>query len=424
MRAGERVHVVGAAGAGASAAVILAHDALAEVSGCDPAGHSPYTPAIEALGISLAGGHDPRHVTAAPAPDRLAVTKALTAVDPHNAELEAARAAGIPIEPWQQVIADAAAGRLLVGVAGTHGKSTTSGWLVHVLVQAGLDPSAFVGALLPASITGGLPSTARSGSGKPFVVEADEYAGNFDPYRPGVAVLSSAGGITPTCSRTAPPSSTASSPGWRRPPLRWASPSLSPTFATGVVAVVQRLRFDGWPGRLVCVSIDGPARSTGRQAWRRPVQRQASARAPRPSWGAGAAAIPLGHVARTDPDRDHAGDRRVCLLRAADHQAGPGGPPQRGQRTGRGRRGPGSRRRAGRHPRGARQLQGHGRRPGAKRRGGASSCKTIMATIRPRSVRLSRPSARESRGSASGPCTSRSRTTGRPPCSASSRRCL
>jgi len=55
MRAGERVHVVGAAGAGASAAVILAHDALAEVSGCDPAGHSPYTPAIEALGISLAG---------------------------------------------------------------------------------------------------------------------------------------------------------------------------------------------------------------------------------------------------------------------------------------------------------------------------------------------------------------------------------
>jgi len=36
-----------------------------------------------------------------------------------------------------------------------------------------------VGALLPASITGGLPSTARSGSGKPFVVEADEYAGNF-----------------------------------------------------------------------------------------------------------------------------------------------------------------------------------------------------------------------------------------------------
>ena len=68
------------------------------------------------------------------------MTKALTAIDPHNAELEAARAAGIPIEPWQQVIADAAVGRLLVGVAGTHGKSTTAGWLVHVLVRGGPRP--------------------------------------------------------------------------------------------------------------------------------------------------------------------------------------------------------------------------------------------------------------------------------------------
>ena len=62
-----------------------------------------------------------------PHPDRLAVTKALTAIDPDNPELAAARAAGIPLEPWQQVVADAAVGRTLVGVAGTHGKSTTVG---------------------------------------------------------------------------------------------------------------------------------------------------------------------------------------------------------------------------------------------------------------------------------------------------------
>jgi UDP-N-acetylmuramate--alanine ligase len=98
----------------------------------------------------------------------------------------------VPLEPWQQVIADAAVGKTLVGVAGTHGKSTTSGWLVHVLVEAGLDPCAFVGALLPAVVTGGLPSTARWGQGMPFVVEADEYAGNFDPYRPHISVLTSA----------------------------------------------------------------------------------------------------------------------------------------------------------------------------------------------------------------------------------------
>jgi UDP-N-acetylmuramate--alanine ligase len=123
--------------------------------------------------------------------DRLAVTKALTAIDPDHPELEAARSLGIPIEPWQQVVADAAASRStrLVAIAGTHGKSTSTGWMLQLLADAGRDPSGFVGALLPAEAGGGPPSTARWGNGPEFVVEADEYAGNFDPYRPSLAVL-------------------------------------------------------------------------------------------------------------------------------------------------------------------------------------------------------------------------------------------
>ena len=191
IRAGERIHVVGAGGAGASAAALLAAASGAVVSGCDAGGPSPYTAALDAAGIVVATGHDATHVTVAPRPDRLAVTKALTAVDPDHPELRAARDLGIPVEPWQQVIADAAVGRTLVAIAGTHGKSTTAGWLVHVLVEAGLDPSAFVGALLPGTSTGGVPATARTGNGDAFVVEADEYAGNFDPYRPAIAVLTS-----------------------------------------------------------------------------------------------------------------------------------------------------------------------------------------------------------------------------------------
>ncbi len=185
----ERIHVLGAAGAGASAATLLGARAGADVSGCDPGGPSPYTTAIEALGVPLAWQHDPAHVTGGPRPDRLAVTKALTSIAPEHPELVAARDAGIPVEPWQQVVADAAAGRTLIGVAGTHGKSTTAGWLVHVLATGGADPSAFVGALLPAALTGGVPATARWGGGPAFVVEADEYAGNFDAYRPAVAIM-------------------------------------------------------------------------------------------------------------------------------------------------------------------------------------------------------------------------------------------
>jgi UDP-N-acetylmuramate--alanine ligase len=198
---GERIHVLGVAGAGASAAALLAQAAGAEVSGCDPGGPSPYSAAVEAAGIRVAWTHHAGHVDGAGhdqtpdawrRPDRLAVTKALTAIDPDHPELVAARAANIPVEPWQQVVADAATGRRLVAIAGTHGKSTTAGWLVDLLVGAGDDPSAFVGALLPARVTGGPPATARIGHGPAFVVEADEYAGNFDAYRADIAVITSA----------------------------------------------------------------------------------------------------------------------------------------------------------------------------------------------------------------------------------------
>ena len=193
IRHDERIHVVGAAGAGASAAGLLASWGGGAGGGWGPGGPRPVAPARAPAGVAGGPGHDAAHVRREPPPTRLAVTKALTAIDPDNAELAAARSAGIPLEPWQQLVADAAAGRTLVAVAGTHGKSTTSGWLVHVLAAAGADPGAFVGALLPAKLTGiGLPATARRGAGAPFVVEADEYAGNFDPYRPAVIVLTSA----------------------------------------------------------------------------------------------------------------------------------------------------------------------------------------------------------------------------------------
>ena len=190
---GERIHVIGVAGAGASAAALLAGTAGAQVTGCDPAGSSQYTPALDAAGIAVTPAHAAGHVVGPHGPlvDRVAATKALTSIAPDHPELAAAHAAGLPLESWQQVVADAAAthGGSLVGVAGTHGKSTSTGWLVHLLAGAGRDPGAFVGALMPAALTGGIPSTARWGGGDVFVVEADEYAGNFDPYRPDVAVL-------------------------------------------------------------------------------------------------------------------------------------------------------------------------------------------------------------------------------------------
>ena len=254
IRAGERIHVVGAAGAGASAAALLAHHRGAQVSGCDPGGPSPYTPALGAAGIHLEWSHSAAHVTDEPRPERLAVTKALTAVDPNNAELAAARASSMPVEAWQQVIADAATGKTLVGVAGTHGKSTTAGWLVHVLAAAGLDPCAFVGALLPPALTGGLPSTARWGQGVPFVVEADEYAGNFDPYRPDVAVLTSAEWDHPDVFADRPAVIDSFASWLQRAGQAVARPRVVANVGdTGVAEVLERL--GGWPGEVLATRL-------------------------------------------------------------------------------------------------------------------------------------------------------------------------
>jgi UDP-N-acetylmuramate--alanine ligase len=259
IRPGERIHVVGAAGAGASAAALLAHHARASVSGCDPGGPSPYTPALAAAGVPVAWEHAPDHVTAGH-PDRLAVTKALTAVQPNHPELRAARSAGIAIEPWQQVVADAAIGKMLIGCAGTHGKSTSAGWLVHVLVRAGSDPSAFVGALLPPDITGGPAATARWGSGAAFVVEADEYAGNFDAYRPAIAIVTSAEWDHPDvfADRAAV---IAAVDAWLRRAADGAAapPTLIANVADeGVAQLAAGLR--DWPGQIVATAlIDAPA---------------------------------------------------------------------------------------------------------------------------------------------------------------------
>jgi len=299
---GERIHVVGAAGAGASAAALLAAWAGAAVDGCDPGGASQYTPALAVAGIQVADRHDPAHVmdAAGGPPARLAVTKALTAIDPDNPELVAARAAGIPLEAWQQVVADAAARRTLVAVAGTHGKSTTSGWLVGVLASGGVDPGAFVGALLPASLTGiGVAATARRGDGAPFVVEADEYAGNFDPYRPAVAVLTSAEWDHPDvfADREAV---LATFEAWIRrmagvdgPAGAGSPPVLVANVADdGVAELVARLT--DWPGRIVATAlVDVEPQRAGPFA-RGIADRFATA--------AGPASALLGRITTADPD--------------------------------------------------------------------------------------------------------------------------
>ncbi len=182
VRAGERLHFIGIAGSGAAGVALLCHRAGAIVDGCDADGPSPYTPPLDEAGIPCVTGHDPAHLEGV---ERVAITPALRAV-PGHAELDAAEDQGLPVVPWQALLGElmTATGRLGIAVTGTHGKSTTTALLGHLLAAAGMDPSVEVGALVPA-----WGASVRPGAGAPFVVEADEFGDNFLHYRPAVAVL-------------------------------------------------------------------------------------------------------------------------------------------------------------------------------------------------------------------------------------------
>lgn len=182
IRAGERLHVIGIAGSGAAGAAVLLHHAGAIVDGCDLDAPSPYTPPLDAAGIRYATGHDPAHLAGV---DRVAISPALRAVVDHP-ELRAAEAARIPVVTWQALLGElmAAPGRIGLGVTGTHGKSTTTALLGHLLISAGLDPTVEVGAFVE-----GWGASVRVGEGAPLLVEADEFGDNFLNYHPAGAIV-------------------------------------------------------------------------------------------------------------------------------------------------------------------------------------------------------------------------------------------
>jgi UDP-N-acetylmuramate-alanine ligase len=109
-----------------------------------------------------------------------------------------------------------------------------------------------VGALLPAAITDGLPSTARWGSGPAFVVEADEYAGNFDAYRPDLAVLLNAEWDHPDVFADSEAVLDAFE-GWLRAPGSERRTLVANSGDPGVRRLLEHL--GDWPGRVVRVGL-------------------------------------------------------------------------------------------------------------------------------------------------------------------------
>jgi len=173
----KNIHFVGIGGIGMSGiAEILRSRGLA-VSGCDLK-RSSSTDLLLSRDIPVALGHDPAHLDGV---DLVVVT---SAVKTANEELDAARARGIRVMKRKELLGEIVNEKRGVGVAGTHGKTTTSAMIATILEEAGLDPTVLVGGML-----GNFGGNAKSGRGDVIVVEADEYDRTFHELRPEIAVV-------------------------------------------------------------------------------------------------------------------------------------------------------------------------------------------------------------------------------------------
>ena len=172
-----RVHCVGIGGAGISAIARIMAARGIPVTGSDDH-DTPFLPALRELGVTCHLGYAAEHVGDA---DTLVVT---TAAREDNPEVLEARRRGLRILPRSAGLAAVMAGSRVLAVAGTHGKTTTTGLLTSALVAAGVAPSYAVGGVL--SATG---RNADAGADDLFVAEADESDGAFLHYRPHAAIV-------------------------------------------------------------------------------------------------------------------------------------------------------------------------------------------------------------------------------------------
>jgi UDP-N-acetylmuramate--alanine ligase len=172
-----RIHIVGIGGAGMSAIARVLLGRGYRVSGSDMQSNTQ-TAALAAEGVTVNVGHAATHV------DGAGLVVVSSAVPSSNPELSAALERGLPVMKRAELIGELMQDHIGIAVAGTHGKTTTTGMIAHILLEAGWDPTVVLGGTLPE-----LGGNGRYGEGPYFVVEADEYDYMFLGLRPEIAVI-------------------------------------------------------------------------------------------------------------------------------------------------------------------------------------------------------------------------------------------
>ncbi|MBQ7220195.1 MAG: UDP-N-acetylmuramate--L-alanine ligase [Synergistaceae bacterium] len=174
----QRVHLMGIGGAGMSALAKLLHARGLEVTGCDL-----QEPHYDLSGIPCLPGHSEQHITDIK-PDALILS---SAVHHDNQEVICAQSLSIPIISRAQALSSLFNESSGIGIAGAHGKTTTSSMTGLIFLRAGMNPTIYVGANVP-----DIGSNAVSGTGEHFIAELDESDGTFELFHPEIAIITNA----------------------------------------------------------------------------------------------------------------------------------------------------------------------------------------------------------------------------------------
>lgn len=175
------LHFVGIGGAGMSALAFVLASRGQSVSGSDP-GIPPATQSrLESVGCTITPGPH----AAANVPEGVAALIVTDAVKGENPEVTEAGRRGIPIFKRPEALGSVVnSARTAICIAGTHGKTTTTGMVASILIQAGLNPTVLIGGDLP--LIGG---NARAGDPDLVVAESCEAYGGLDWLKPSIAII-------------------------------------------------------------------------------------------------------------------------------------------------------------------------------------------------------------------------------------------
>lgn len=171
------IHFVGIGGIGMSGIAEILNNLGYSVQGSDIK-QSTLTKRLERLGIRVFYGHCSENV------HNSSVVVHSSCIKDDNEELQEARKLGIPVIKRAEMLGELMKLKRSIAVAGTHGKTTTTSLIAHLLDTANMSPTVINGGIINA-----YGSNARLGSGDWIVVEADESDGSFNKLTPTIAVV-------------------------------------------------------------------------------------------------------------------------------------------------------------------------------------------------------------------------------------------